>query len=246
MKRKKNFSLIELLVVCAIIAILAGMLLPALNKVRMQAQKINCTSNLKQIGNASIVYTSDFNDYLPPGQYYTGAGSDNNAYWYHLLNQYLGKKSADTWRNNDDNSKVLYCPGDREGVTPGAGEFIGYGKNVYLHQWNGWIDINLPETQTCKVMRIPAPSGKIVYGDNASSWKIVFSSRPWLYYPMEDITAEAGGTNKEMAFSSARHDNSKNLSFVDGHAGNLRLVQLLTDFRDERTLWSYKGVPGNP
>lgn len=62
---KRGFTLIELLVVIAIIAILASLLLPALSRAKMQAYTIKCQNNLRNLGQATYMYASDFDDFIP-------------------------------------------------------------------------------------------------------------------------------------------------------------------------------------
>ena len=69
-KTNARFTLVELLIVVAIIAILAGMLLPALNSAREKARSISCLSKIKQVNLEMNMYADSHDDYLPPRGYH--------------------------------------------------------------------------------------------------------------------------------------------------------------------------------
>lgn len=108
------FTLIELLIVIAIIAILAAMLLPALQQARERGKSSKCVSNLKQLGMAAMLYTSDNHDYLPPAYGgYTANTSERGCTWASLIMQYCNMKYT---KGLTRIGTVYHCPTDVSSV----------------------------------------------------------------------------------------------------------------------------------
>lgn len=181
---KRGFTLTELLVFIAIIAILASILLPVFATVRERARASSCMNNLKQISTATIEYTQDYDELLYPHRINSGSNTNplitaangnlitspatDKTFWISILQPYLKSYGVFSCPSNPKGWTITNTDGVACGA-PGCGG-IGYGgQNSYGHN-DVWLSPAAPFTggaapSPVSLASIPRPSSTIAVVD---------------------------------------------------------------------------------
>ena len=214
-----GFTLIELLVVISIIAVLAGMLLPAVSTVKEMARGTRCQSNQRQVVMAAFGYANDQENALPATRVVTKTGL--GLYWHDLCMEYLdiGNKGT-AMANFFQNTIIRGCPAYKFDASVANNVNYSYGINAYLDYGNGGNSNSLHN-------RIGGTSNNALFKEfrlgnvTKSSTRLYFADR-------DAFWTGTSASNFPWAPSEIRHRNRITVTFVDGHGTKLSASEAFT------------------
>ena len=236
--RCRGFTLVELLVVVAILSLLAALLFPAFATVREKGRQTSCGSNLKQIANAFLMYQDNWDESFPAYHRMklprSNAGCGWSCHWSPQLTPFLKALPTGTRiKKEKPAASVFICPS-----SPGNGTTGSYSMNTYLgyrllrpggrpNAINSEAisvgDVKNP-TQTVLVFDTPNPDSNTGipdwWGDHWSEWR---NAGPGTLSeePANKTTFRRTPRADQYVFRP-RHGGGNMVSFADGHVRWLR------------------------
>lgn len=213
--RSKGFTLIELLVVIAIIAILAAILFPAFAKARESARRSSCSSNLKQIGIATMQYTQEYDEKMPSVSIVEALNTGPN--WQDSLQPYLKSYGLFKCPSNSRNDVKM-----EEGKAGPAGTMSVVSYVASMSDGGTIGAFGRQNEGGPSIASFDAPASTISVLESgliATDFRANDS-----FYDNGAALADAG--NKPCIFSG--HLSTGNYLFADGHVKSLRPLQTIS------------------
>ncbi|HMQ15463.1 MAG TPA: DUF1559 domain-containing protein, partial [Phycisphaerae bacterium] len=226
------FTMVELLVVVAIIALLLAMLLPGLARARQQALRTKCATNLRQFGLALHQYAADHRGRAMPLAYWqTTPDSPYVTYWWGRDEPAgVDVTRGLTWpyiASDLRHASVYECPVQPPGtfeIMQGQSKTLTstYGYNGYYlspKHTPGWADL-IGKRPWRTMETVSGPSRVLAFSDTMLDWGGWLKNSALLDPPML-YQGFGGWTENESPTTSFRHEWRANATFVDGHVRSL-------------------------